>query len=234
MSLIGTTNEEKIWNYFIAKGLNNFGCAGLMGNLYAESALNPINLQQTFEKKLGYKDKTYTEAIDNGSYTNFVRDFAGYGLAQWTYWSRKQNLLNYAKLCSKSIGDLEMQLDFLWKELCESYKSVLSALQSANSVLVASNVVLFQFERPANQSESVQKQRSKYGQAFYDKFVKEETDMTEAKKDNIPDLWAKEAVDWAVKNKILFGDDRGDYKLHDNCTRQEMLVFLYRLYNLVK
>lgn len=46
--------------------------------------------------------------------------------------------------------------------------------------------------------------------------------------------WAKDAVDFAVQNKILFGDERGNYKLHDKCTRQEMLVFLYRYYKLIK
>lgn len=50
------SNEQRIWNYLKSKGLNDFGVAGLMGNLYAESALNPKNLQQTFEKKLGYTD----------------------------------------------------------------------------------------------------------------------------------------------------------------------------------
>ncbi len=46
--------------------------------------------------------------------------------------------------------------------------------------------------------------------------------------DNTPDTWAKEAVDWAVKNNILHGDENGNYKLHDVCTRQEMLVFINR------
>lgn len=35
---------------------NPYGVAGLMGNLYAESALSPINLQNSYEKKLGYTD----------------------------------------------------------------------------------------------------------------------------------------------------------------------------------
>ena len=85
----------------------------MMGNLFAESALSPINLQNTYEKKLGYSDSTYTTAVDNGTYTNFIKDSAGYGLAQWTFWSRKQNLLNYAKSKGVSIGDLNMQLEFL-------------------------------------------------------------------------------------------------------------------------
>ncbi|MBE6606889.1 MAG: S-layer homology domain-containing protein [Ruminococcaceae bacterium] len=53
-------------------------------------------------------------------------------------------------------------------------------------------------------------------------------------KDNTPDLWAKEAVDWAVQNSLLFGDENGNYKLHEKCTRQEMLIFLNRLHNLIQ
>ena len=117
MALKGTTNEEKIWNYLKSKGLNDYGCAGLMGNLFAESGLRPNNLQNSFEKKLGYTDDGYVAAVDSGKYTNFVRDSAGFGLAQWTYWSRKQALLDYARKMKKSIGDLDMQLDFLWQEL---------------------------------------------------------------------------------------------------------------------
>ena len=171
MALTGANNEERIWNYLKAKGLNDYGVAGCMGNLFAESALKPNNLQNTYEKKLGYTDDEYVAAVDSGKYTNFVRDSAGFGLAQWTYWSRKQNLLNFAKSKGKSIGDLEMQLDFLWKELSESYKSVLNTLKTATSVLAASNDMLLKFERPANQGESVQKKRAEYGQKYYDKYA---------------------------------------------------------------
>ena len=112
---------------------------------------------------------------------------------------------------------------------------MLNVLKTAESVLEASNAVLFNFERPANQGVSVQQKRAEYGQVYFDKFaVKEEDIMAEIKKDNTPDVWAKEAVEWAVKNKILFGDENGNYKLHDNCTRQEMLVFLNRMYKLMK
>lgn len=41
--LTGNTNEERIWNYLTAAGFNACGVAGLMGNLYAESGLNPQN-----------------------------------------------------------------------------------------------------------------------------------------------------------------------------------------------
>lgn len=104
MSLVGTTNEEKIWNYLYQKLGNAYGVAGVMGNMYAESALNPKNLQNTYETKLGYTDDSYTAAVDNGTYTNFVKDSAGYGLVQWTYWSLKQDLLNYVK--SKNVSKI--------------------------------------------------------------------------------------------------------------------------------
>lgn len=167
-------NEEKIWKFLKSKGFTDFGVAGLMGNLYAESGLSPINLQNSYEKKLNFTDQSYTQAVDNGSYTNFVKDAAGYGLAQWTYWSRKQNLLNYARSVGKSIGDLDMQLEFLCKEL-SGYSVVWKTLQSATSVFEASNAVLLQYERPANQSEAVQNKRASYGQAFYDEFAQSTT-----------------------------------------------------------
>lgn len=46
--------------------------------------------------------------------------------------------------------------------------------------------------------------------------------------DNIPAAWAEEAVSWAVENGILYGDENGNYRLHENCTREMMLVFLHR------
>lgn len=76
-----------IWNFLKQKGLNDYAVAGLMGNLYSESALRPNNLQNSYEKKLGMTDKGYTMAVNNGSYKNFIHDKAGYGLAQWTWWN---------------------------------------------------------------------------------------------------------------------------------------------------
>lgn len=166
-------NEVTIWRYFKGKGLNDFGVAGLMGNLFAESALNPRNLQNSYENSLGMNDNAYVAAVDNGTYTNFVRDKAGFGLAQWTYWSRKEAFLNFVKARGASIGDLDAQLDFLWKELSEGYRGVLSVLQSATSVLEASNAVLLNFERPENQSIGVQRKRAGYGQRYYDEFAAE-------------------------------------------------------------
>ena len=112
--------NKQIWEFLKSKGLTDYACAGVEGNLYCESGCRSNNLQNTYEKSLGMSDEEYTRKVDSGEYTNFVHDSAGYGLAQWTYWSRKQNLLQYAHNRDTSIGNLEMQLDFLWQEMPKS------------------------------------------------------------------------------------------------------------------
>lgn len=175
--------EKQIWDFLKAEGFSDFGVAGLMGNLLAESGLRPNNMEDQYQSKLGYNDDSYTRAVDNGTYTNFVTDAVGYGLAQWTYWTRKQSLLNFARRNNKSIGDLDMQLCFLIKELKELYtNSVYNVLRKATSILEASNAVLLNFERPANMGASVQATRARYGQTYYDRYASDaSSNKTEVK-----------------------------------------------------
>ncbi|MBQ2858359.1 MAG: hypothetical protein IJE78_14795, partial [Bacteroidaceae bacterium] len=160
---------------------NDFGVFGLMGNLKAESNLQANNLQNTYSKKFGMTDAEYTKAVDDGSYTNFVRDSAGYGLAQWTYWSRKQNLLKYKEAYGSSIGDEAMQVAFMIGELMASYPTVWNVLKNAKSVREASDVVLTQYERPADQSESVKVKRAAFGEELMKQLVG--TTTTEGKEE---------------------------------------------------
>lgn len=238
------TNEQLIWNYFKSHGLNDFGTAGLMGNLYAESGLNPKNLQQTYERKLGYSDDSYTDAVDHGIYTNFVKDSAGYGIAQWTFWSRKQALFSFVKSREKSIGDLNMQLDFLMKELREGYIGVLNTLCNATSVLEASNEVLFRFERPANQDESVQAKRCAFGQRYYDLFANRQNEygfdfaelfaeLRKALQNNKCSEYSLAARNWAISNGLIVGNgtlENGEpnYMWQDFITREQMVTVLHR------
>lgn len=164
--------EKTIWNTLQAAIGNAYGTAGLMGNLYAESALKPGNLQNTGNKALGMTDEQFVAAVDSGEYSadEFIHDGYGMGLAQWTYYTRKQALLNFVKAAGRSIGDLETQLAFLLQEI-KGYTSVWNALTTATSVREASDVVLMKYERPADQSESVQERRAGYGQQYYDKYA---------------------------------------------------------------
>ncbi len=162
--------EKQIWDKLKSFGLNDFAAAGIMGNLFAESGLKADNLQNSGNKKLNLMDVQYTAAVDSGVYQNFAHDGMGYGLAQWTYWSRKQGLFNYAKAAGTSIGDSGMQLDYLWSEI-QGYRSVISELNDAESVREASDAILIGYEKPADQSEAVQKKRALYGQAYYDRYA---------------------------------------------------------------
>lgn len=47
--------------------------------------------------------------------------------------------------------------------------------------------------------------------------------------DSEPAEWARDAVEWAIDNGIIYGDENGDLMLRKPCTREQMLVFLYRL-----
>lgn len=162
--------EKQIWDKLKSFGLNNYAVAGVMGNLFAESGLKPNNLQNTFNTRLCITDEEYTAAVDNGSYPHFVDDKAGYGLVQWTFWSRKKALLEYARKKKTSVADLDMQLEFFWQEI-QGYRSVMDILNHAASVLEASNAVLHGYEQPADQSATMEKKRAAYGQGYYDKYA---------------------------------------------------------------
>lgn len=161
------SNEKVIWDYLKAKGINDFGTAGLMGNLYAESGLRPDNLKNTYNKKFNMTDEQYTNIVNDGSYLGFAMDSAGYGLAQWTSKGRKQGLWDLARRRKCKIDDLNMQLDYLYLELNGSYKNVLTALKRAKSVKEASDIVLTKYEKPRIQDNSVKAKRAQYGQEIY-------------------------------------------------------------------
>lgn len=162
----GESTARRIWDALRGAGLSAAGAAGLMGNLKAESNLDPENVQNTFESRMGYTDQGYTSEVDYGVYKEFAGDGAGYGLAQWTYHTRKAALLEYAKSQKKSIGDLDMQLDFLLRELREDYPALYAQLCSVEDVRTASDAVLTQFERPADMSEAVKSKRAGFAAEF--------------------------------------------------------------------
>lgn len=166
---------EYIWNYFKAKLGNEYGVAALMGNLQAESGLCPYRLQGDFTSDYS-TSKTYTANVDSGAISRY--DFTrngpgggGYGLAQWTYYTRKENLYDRWKSGGyDSIGSIELACDFLWWELTNSYTGTYNALKNATSVRSASDYVLHNFENPADQSTAVEEQRAALGMNWYNTY----------------------------------------------------------------
>ena len=64
-----------------------------------------------------------------------------------------------------------MQLEFLFKELNAGYPDLVKLLKTTKVVKEASNGVLLQFERPADQSVAVQEKRASYGANYYYKYA---------------------------------------------------------------
>lgn len=214
-------DEVAIRDYLKGKGLSIYGVYGVMANLFKESGLKSNNLQNTGNTKLNLTDAEYTAEIDAGE-RDFV-DGNGYGLAQWTYPTRKKALLEFAKDAAKSIGDWRMQMDFLWKEL-QGYTSLLELLKTTTSIREASDAFMCQFECPADQSEDAKKKRAACGQKYYDKYeTQAETATRELKKGDIVSLSAdavyysgKEIPEWVKERKwILRADPVGDRAVID-------------------
>jgi hypothetical protein len=170
-SVIVENVPKYVWDFLMARINNPYGVAGIMGNLYAESGVLSTNLQNTYEWSLGHSDISYTNAVDNGQYQNFIYDSAGYGLAQWTSSDRKANLLYYANSTNRSIGDLDMQLEFLWNELVTYYPGLVAIFQNATSVPEAASAFMINFERPLDQSEWAQAVRASYSQCYFNDFA---------------------------------------------------------------
>ncbi len=179
------TTTEHIARRLLTAGLTIYGTAALMGNLQAESALIPTNLQNTYNQSLGMTDEQYTAAVDDGSYPDFVHDSAGYGLAQWTFRTRKLKLLDYAMQTGRSIGDLNMQLDFLVHELKKDYPKVLEMLCTTDDLRAASDAVMCRYENPADQSEGAKAYRAGLGEKFLDA-VQKAADCIAAKPSDSP------------------------------------------------
>lgn len=176
------SNTQIFWDFFKAKGLNEYGIAGLLGNIWEESGCKSNNLQNSFNKKFNMTDDEYVKAVDEGTYTNFIDDKAGFGLAQWTHNSRKKPFYEFMKKNNYSIGSFEGQLNFLYEELTGRYKSVWQTLQDAKTIREASDVVMLKFEKPANQSEQNQIERCACGQKYYDLYATKQEKKEEVNK----------------------------------------------------
>lgn len=159
---------RQVWSIAKAYGLSDIAAAAILGNAQAESGVNPANLQGSYEKSLDFTDDSYTDAVNNGQYNNFVHDSAGYGLFQFTYWSLKQDLYNEAKSRGVSISNTKLQMDVMISQIKSS--GVFDKINKALTVKEASNIFMLQYERPANQSVESQNKRAGYSQQFYDKF----------------------------------------------------------------
>ena len=162
------TVQDYIIQQCKAEGLTEEAIAALMAQIQAESAFIPNNLEDTANRKLGMTDEQYTQAVDNGSYTNFIRDGAGYGLFQVTFWSRKEIFLDYVRSRGGSIGSCELQVGFMFWEFKGYFASIWNQMHTSHDLEGLTEVLLRKWENPANQEQALVT-RLKYAREWYDK-----------------------------------------------------------------
>ena len=113
--------QSQIWSFFKAKGLQPHQIAGIMGNVSGESGFNPL-------------------AVGDGG--------SSFGLFQH-HGSRGLGLLS--SLGGRSgLGNVQGQLDYVWKELLGSENGALKKLLGSSNVSQATNAWMTAFERPSS------------------------------------------------------------------------------------
>ena len=140
-------SKETIYKYLREGGLSHNGACAMMGNMYCESLLKSDNVQDGF----GYTDEAYTYQVDNKIITKakFMTDAIGYGLCQWTYWSRKEELWNRTVGQHESVSDEYIQCLFCIVELKRDYSNLYTYLCGDCDLYTATSRICTEFERPA-------------------------------------------------------------------------------------
>lgn len=145
-------SREKIYSVLRGAGLTRAGALGLMGNWDCESNLEAGRVQGDFSPyRTG--SKLYVSQITSGviSKEQFMKDAKGFGLAQWTYFTRKGNLYNYWRNSGVALDDAEMQTRFALYELSTGgeYSGLYSFLRSSEDLRACVEKVCTIYERPA-------------------------------------------------------------------------------------
>lgn len=151
--LSGSENAEKVWNYFISKGLEPHQAAGFMGNMQAEAHFEPRLVEYGWLNSRGEISKAGQPSSldDNVPPDQNVKGQPGYGIIQWTSPGRKQGLRDTVAGKGLKASDLGLQLDYMWQELTTGYKaSTLDPVMASTTVVDATNIVMENYEIPGN------------------------------------------------------------------------------------
>lgn len=145
-----------------AAGMTYAGAIGMLGNLQGETSdFDPMSVETQYLNRYGLTDAEYTRRADAGKKIHgdyyFTHDSAGYGIVQWTWWARKKNLLDFAKSRGVSVGDLDMQIAFMLKELIEHYTPTWQVVSTTNSIAKAVEICVTNYEKPDKQGEAIEK-----------------------------------------------------------------------------
>ena len=107
------SNAKKIISALRGAGYNDVAIAGIMGNLQAESSgFDPDEVQHSSLYPSPVKDGKNVDLKSWGGYNK-----TGYGIVQWTWYARQENLFNYANNHNALVSDLDTQINFMLQEM---------------------------------------------------------------------------------------------------------------------
>ena len=143
-------SKQQIYNLLRSGGLSQAGALAMMGNWQCESGLEPNRLQGDFSP---YRtvSKDYVRRIESFTLQRdqFSHDSKGFGLAQWTWYKRKEALWDAWHKSGLSIASAELQVKFALYELQTDYSGLLGYLRTTNDLYEATARICREFERPA-------------------------------------------------------------------------------------
>jgi hypothetical protein len=103
-NLSGANNQQKAFNFFVQNGYSKEQAAGIVGNMIAESSVEPARLQNTAPGVVTPPDKVVNSPL-------------GWGIVQWTPAGKMINPSRDAGVQDEQIASLGYQLEFLIKQL---------------------------------------------------------------------------------------------------------------------
>lgn len=169
--LSGSDNPEKVWNFFISKGLTATQAAGFMGNMQAEAHFEPRLVEYGWLNSRGERSVPGKPSSldDNVPPDQNSEGQPGYGIVQWTSPNRKQGLRDMAASRNMIAGDLGLQLDYLWLELTTAYKGVYDELVATTTLEDSTRLILYKYENPDNKEKEMPK-RLRFATDFLTRF----------------------------------------------------------------
>lgn len=160
-------NRQKILyiiSWFKEHGYTDNFIIGLLGNIQTETAssFDPKQVQLSYLRKYNITSTEYIAKADDGTWLDaqgrdFCNDRIGTGLCQWTSVGRKTGLYNYAKSVGKSVGDLQVQCEWINTEINSTGYATCRKANAENWTFEeCARTICEQYERPASMTKDEQ------------------------------------------------------------------------------
>ena len=189
------TVPEILYYRALQAGFTVEAACSLLAMVQGESAFRSDNAEDRINRVVS--DAEYIRRADAGLMTyggkNFIYDEVGFGYIQWTHWSRKKGLLEYAKSLGTSVADHNTQKEFIFIEMQRDFPQIWSICRESHDLEFITKKLIWIWENPANK-QAVMNERFPYAKAWFAKFsnwtpTENETNSasSETPKENVDD-----------------------------------------------